>query len=254
MNSIPDAKLVGEAAPVSVDYGLRRQTREFVAGWRELMRHEWHAEAVSALHEEIEKIAAAADESGAKEIADPALEMTVYLCSFVDEGVQPDATQQHELQSLVDVLADVCGMAPMLRMANKRLPEHKHWHALYLRHNEEEIPGFVAHLGQRSFIVRQCRDLQHLLLTLDTLSPDVLVVDEAFIADLNGLVEAVERKRPPHKDPALCLVLAREADESRAAFAQRAGANAILGERDPIAIAARIDELWPSGTHLAIAY
>jgi PleD family two-component response regulator/EAL domain-containing protein (putative c-di-GMP-specific phosphodiesterase class I) len=231
--------------PVSatVDLALRRLTREFVSGWRELMRHEWNAERASSLHEEIEKLAAAADEKGASDIADPALELTVYLCSFVDGGVHPDAAQQRELQNLVELLAGACGMTQTAATPAKNLPEHKHWQVFYLRANSDDVQGLAAQLGQRGFVVRLCKDTRHLLLTLDTMSPDVLLVDEDFVADVHAIVEAVERKRPPHKDPALCLVLAKQDDASRTSFAQRAGANAVVLDRDPISVAMRIDEM-----------
>jgi PleD family two-component response regulator/EAL domain-containing protein (putative c-di-GMP-specific phosphodiesterase class I) len=64
------------------------------------------------------------------------------------------------------------------------------------------------------------------------------------VAEVHTLVEAIQRDRPPHKDPALCLVLAEETDLTRTLFAQRAGAEAVLTERDPIALIARLDELW----------
>jgi DNA-binding response OmpR family regulator/EAL domain-containing protein (putative c-di-GMP-specific phosphodiesterase class I) len=243
MSVIPAASSTPEPTGGAIEHSLRLQTRELVTGWRELMRREWNAERVSALHEEVEKLAAAADAKGVKEIADPALELTVYLCSFVDEGVHPDAAQQRELQALIDALASMCGMAPMLRMAHKNLPEHRHGNVLYLRRNTEDIAGLAAQLGQRGYVVRSCKDSQHLLLTLDTLSPDVLIVDEAFVAELHPLIEAVERRRPPHKDPALCLVLTHGDDDAKTLFARRAGANAVTKNHDPIAIAVCIDEL-----------
>ncbi len=220
---------------------LRQHTHVFIKAWRTSLK-QWQPDRASALYEELERLATIAEEQGAAAIAESALELAVYLCSFVDCDTAPNPAQRQGLERLIDRLAAAVGENSGGRMqSNARAVNAEHRQVFYLGSEAREVPGLAAQLGQQRCIVRPFRDPARLLLALDEVSPDVLLVDEAFVDCVHPLVAAVQRRRPAHRDPLLCLVLAEETDDARALFAQRAGADAVVTERDCIALAARLD-------------
>ncbi len=225
---------------------MRQRAQSLVDGWRQTLGKEWLPERASALYDDLERLASMAEEQAASDIAAPALELTVYLCSFVDGAAAPNPVQRQGLEQLIECLAAASGETTARRSARKSptTTEGAHHQAFYLRHGDRDLPGLASSLGKQGYIVRPFDERETLLHALEEVSPDVLLIDEAFVAEVHTLTEHVQRLRPAHKDPSLCLVLADETDITRTLFAQRAGADAVVTERDPIALAARLDALW----------
>jgi PleD family two-component response regulator/EAL domain-containing protein (putative c-di-GMP-specific phosphodiesterase class I) len=200
---------------------------------------------VGALYEELEHIAEIAEAQADADIAEPVLELTAYLCSFVDRNSSPGPAQMQGLEQLIERLAEAGGERGPRRAMRQPMaaaaPAHRQ--VFYLRAAEQEIPGLAPRLGQQGTLVRPFDERDALLHALDEASPDVVLIDEAFAAETNTVVEAVQRLRPVHREAPLFLVLAAETDLTRTLFAQRAGADAVVVERDPIALSAQIDSL-----------
>lgn len=228
------------------DRALRQRTQAFVRDWRASIGRQWRTEQAGALYEELEKLAELAEAQGDTDVADPVLELTVYLCTFVDRNDTPNPAQLQGLERLIERLAAASGEKPARREPHKPVAavESAHRQVFYLRQNAREIPGLAARLGQQGAVVRPFDERDALLHALDEVSPDVVLIDETFAAEINTVVEAVQRLRPAHKEPPLFLMLAKETDLNRTLFAQRAGADAVVLERDPIALAAQIDGLF----------
>ena len=81
------------------DRVLRQRMQAFLEGWRSGLGKQWQAAKASALYEELEQLSAMAEEQGAGEIAGPALELAVYLCSFVDRDTAPNPSQRQGLDA-----------------------------------------------------------------------------------------------------------------------------------------------------------
>jgi len=226
------------------DRALRQRTQAFVRDWRASIGRQWQVEQVGALYEELERLAELADAHGYADVADPVLELTAYLCSFVDRDSRPNSAQLQGLERLIERLADASG-EKTARTARKTTAavESTYRQVFYLRESAREIPGLAALLGQQGAVVRPFHERASLLRALDEASPDVVLVGEKFEADINAIVEAVQRLRPAHREPSLCLLLASETDPTRTLFVQRAGADAVVVERDPIALSTQIDGL-----------
>lgn len=246
-----DAPVAGDKAALPSgggDRGLRQRMQGFVQSWRETLGKGWQPEQASAMYDSIERLAAQAEEQGAGDLSAPALELAVYLCSFVDGGARPNPAQRQGLEQLIGRLAAASGESAAIPRAVRKpaapAQESPHRHVFYLRKEAREIKALAASLGKQGWIVRPFEEREALLHALEEVSPDVLLVDEAFVAEVHTLVEGVQRERPAHKDPTLCLLLADETDITRTLFVQRAGADAVVTERDPIVLIARLDELW----------
>ena len=228
------------------DRVLRQRAQTFVRDWRASIGRQWQTEQAGALYEELERLAELAETQGDADIADPVLELTAYLCTFVDRNSRPNPAQLQGLERLIEQLAAASGEKPPRRASRNQAAaaEPAHRQVFYLRDSACEIPGLAARLGQQGAVVRPFEERDALLHALDEASPDVVLIGEAFAAEVNTIVEAVQRLRPVHKEPPLFLMLAVETDLARTLFAQRAGADAVVIERDPIALGARIDSLF----------
>ena len=218
---------------------LPRRARAFLKSWRAGLRH-WHAERAVELSEELERLAARAESQGSASISQAALELAVYLSSFTDTDTAPNVGQRESLDRLVGRLGAAVGENPAGQKAGADHAQHRQAFVLC---PEGRGVGFAEQLGQRGWLVRPFRETGPLLVALTRVSPDLLVVDEAFADRTHSLVAAIQRGRHPHSDPTLCVIVAVETDSERTQFALRAGADSVLTERDPIALAGQLETL-----------
>lgn len=234
----------------SGDRALRQKLDAFVAQWREGLSGSWDGARASLLHEELERLTGEADSLGMGDVAETALELTVFLCSFVESGVIPSPTQRQALAGMVERLggAPVAEEAP--RAPKKAVAKNVRGLVHYLRAPGREIEALAPYLGAQRFLVRPFDDADALLAAFAENLPDVLLVDDAFVPKLHELSQSAARARQAQRDPPLCLVLSEAADPARVLFAQRAGADAVVSVRDPVAILARIDEVLEQRRHL----
>lgn len=235
-----------QAAPASGERALRQRVQGFVDDWRRTLGKQWQPERADAMYEDLEHLVSLAEEQSADQIAETALELVAYLCSFVDSAALPNPSQRQDLDQLIEALAAASGETPVRRKARKAEQGEgvAHRQAFYLRPQERDINGLAVSLGEQHYVVRPFEQPEALLDALEQVSPDVLLIDETFATEVHELTETARGQRPTHKDMPLCLVLADEADVTRTLSAQRAGADAVVVGRDPVALVARMDELW----------
>lgn len=224
---------------------LRQRLDTFVADWRISLGNQWDGAKAGLLHEELERINAEAEAQELADIAVPTLELIVFLCSFVETGAIPSAVQRAALGGLVDGLGPTAAATPKPapRAARRAPASSVRGQVHYLAAAERVIDALAPTLGAQRFLVRPFETLAPLQLAMAESPPDVLLVDDAFVPQLHGLIETVARARDAQRDPPVCLVLSEAADLARVLYAQRAGADAVVSSRDPVAVLARIEEM-----------
>lgn len=227
------------------DSALRQRLDAFVAEWRaSLSEASWNGAKASLLHEELEKINAEAEARDLVEIATPTLELIVFLCSFVETGAIPSQVQRQALAGLIDNLGQSSAPPrPAPRATKRAVASNVRGQVYYLASAERMIDALAPTLGAQRFLVRPFEDLAPLSLAMAESAPDVLLVDDAFVPQLHGLIEAFAHAREAQRDPPVCLALSEAADLARVLYAQRAGADAVIASRDPVAILSRIEEM-----------
>jgi DNA-binding response OmpR family regulator/EAL domain-containing protein (putative c-di-GMP-specific phosphodiesterase class I) len=222
---------------------LKDRVRGVVDSWTELQSGSWNAMAALAQYEELERIASAAEQLGVREIAEPALELTVYLSTFVEGRLYPSNAQRQRLGEGIERLRGVVegGQRAAPRPRERAAPEHRT--VLYLRARDAEAAGLAAQLGQHRYVVRPCEDVKQAMALAEEAAPDAVLADAAAVAQLDELLEHIEKARGEVKGRAVCLVFGQQIDPSRRHFAQRAGADGVLESVDPVAVATQLDEL-----------
>lgn len=223
---------------------LRQRLDAFVDAWRSKLGEDWDGASAGLLHEELEKINAEAEAQSLVDIATPTLELIVFLCSFVETGAIPSVVQRQALAGLVDKLGQSPTAArPAARTPKRAVASNVRGQVHYLAAAERVIDALAPTLGAQRFLVRPFETVAPLSLAMAESLPDVLLVDDAFVPQLHGLLETVARARDAQRDPPVCLVLSEAADPARVLYAQRAGADAVASSREPVTILARIEEL-----------
>ncbi len=236
-----------DAVPSGVGAGarplpaLKERVRAIVDSWTELQSGTWNTMAALAQYEELERIASTAEQLGAHEIAEPALELTVYLATFVEGRLYPSNAQRQRLTEGIERLRVIAEGGQRGAAKARAQPEHRT--VLYLRARDAELAGLAAQLGQHRYVVRPCEDVKQAIALADEASPDAVLADAAAVAQIDELLEHIEKARGEVKGRAVCLVIGQQIDPSRRHFAQRAGADGVLEGSDPVAVATRLDEL-----------
>ncbi len=220
---------------------LRQRVQALVESWEELQSGSWNAMAAIAQYEELERLSATAEQLGAVEIAEPAVELTVYLCTFVESRLYPSNAQRARLSELVARLARVASGDGRPVRSRKPAPEHRA--VVYLRPAADEVRDLAVELGRRRYVVRPAVDAAQALAIAEEQAPDALLVHEAMIGELAELVERIDRLRVESRGHLVSIVVGRGIDVSRRLFAQRAGADLVIDGDDAVAIAGSVDEL-----------
>lgn len=88
-----------------LDGDVRARACDWARRFEPLLHGPWTQDAASALHEDLDRIANAADAAGDEALAIAAVELTVYLCYFVEEGHAPDAAQIASMHRMARGLA-----------------------------------------------------------------------------------------------------------------------------------------------------
>ncbi|HEX7111698.1 MAG TPA: hypothetical protein VF216_04590, partial [Mizugakiibacter sp.] len=71
-----------DSAAPRLEADVRASARDWAQRFEPLLRGPWTQDAALALHEELDRIANAADAAGDEPLAIAAVELTVYLCYF----------------------------------------------------------------------------------------------------------------------------------------------------------------------------
>ncbi len=239
----------GDGAIATPAPGLRVRLRNFVYSWRDSQAAGWDPQVALLLHEELEQIAAEADRGGLTAIAGPALELAVYLCSFI-EGVRPNDAQTSAIVGLVAELETASGVAPVAKPAQQPVAAPRV--VVYVREPEDEVEGLAVALGRQGYVVRPCDDPPRAQLLVEQQTVNALVVDMRLVDSMPQLVSALERTRGGGSARPVVLAVGVGVDERLRRYAQRVGADAVLDSGDAVAIATRIDELFAQ--HRALDY
>ncbi len=223
---------------------LRTRMRDFVTEWTEVLGAEWQCDRAVDLHEKLDQLVACADQLKVASLTEPALELIVYMCSFLEAASYPNRSQHQHMRELVQRLGralDRRSEKPVRRTVLAQ--SSKHNIAFYLRREDNDLSGLATQLGQHRYIVHPFDNLEMAVGAASRIRPDVLIVEGFFVPQLHLLIDAIERRNESGKETVACLVLIEAADLDRTLFAQRAGADVVTTQTDPVVLAAQIDEM-----------
>ena len=218
---------------------LRVRLRNFVYAWRESLASCWDAEHAILLHEELELIAAESDQAGLAEIAEPALELAVYLCSFID-GIEPSEGQWSAIRRQVAVLESACGLAPQAGASQKPAARV----VVYACPPARAIAGLAAALGREGYVLRPCADEWAARASIEQQRCDVLLVDASCAEGLPRLLGAADRYRSGGAARPIAIAVGQNLEPSVVRYARRVGADAVVDSADAAEVAQGVASLY----------
>jgi DNA-binding response OmpR family regulator len=239
--------------PFDISPNPASSTAGRVAAWVQdfgrVLLGNWEPKRALDLHEQLDELVHAADSEGDAELCEHAIALSVYLCSFAEEGRQPDAGQRQRLRRLCEDLAPGVPL-DLLPLTVEPAPALSEVRPILLMISHDATLGpLLAERLHDSGIEVQTRDNVELALE----SPVSGAVD-AVLIDASELPEYARRARAfghtyRSEDRRIALlVLTRNADPNERMFALRAGADDVIRHADGVeALATRVAEALQPG-------
>ncbi|MGN6314126.1 MAG: response regulator [Rhodanobacteraceae bacterium] len=208
---------------------------EWTQKFQAMLERGWPMAEVAALHDDLDRIASAADGLHDDALASAAVELSVYLCSFVEDGRSPDASQRANLLRLSRALGGdqtlkVVQPAPAPKPSNLA-------HLLYV----SDDSGLVAELGmrltERGIALTARSNADEALQRPPEHGMHVVLVDQSQLADLQRLERAALQLGGSAGRPLFAALLRENSLEQRMR-ALRGGADMVLDFNDNPALLA----------------
>lgn len=232
------------SAPTAAASQATAWVREFAG----LLLGSWNSTRALALHEQLDELVHAADSAGELELCERAIGLSAYLCSFAEEGRQPDAGQRKRLLALCEELApgiDIQADAPQAAIIDSAPAQP----TLLLISQDAHLAQELALRLQRSGIDVQARaSLEAALDSPATGAVDAVMIEAAELPEYARRTRAFGHTYRSEDRRMSLLVLTRGDDPGERMFALRAGADEVLRQADGVeALAARVAEAVQPG-------
>ena len=155
--------------------------------WNQLTGRGWDPRGFAELYRDVQALVALCDELSLEEIGEEAMNLEVYLCSFLDVVESPNAAHQEQIGKFLTKLGEVELPAPQ-ELAEVKGPvpveasvRGDNRNVLLLGDSGEVIPGLGQALEQKEFRVQRFATADALLAQIENLASATLVIDEASI-------------------------------------------------------------------------
>jgi len=208
---------------------------EWTQKFQLMMERGWSLAEVAALHDDLDRIASAADGVHDDELASAAIELSVYLCSFVEDGRSPDANQRSNLLRLSRTLGGDQGIkvvqpAPAPKPSNLA-------HLLYVSADAALVAELSMRLTERGIALTARSNANEVLQHPPEHGMHVVLVDQAQLGDLQRLERSALQLGGSAGRPLFAALLRENSLEQRMA-ALRGGADMVLDFNDDPALLA----------------
>ena len=208
---------------------------EWTQKFQAMLDRGWPLAEVAALHDDLDRIASAADGLHDDELASAAVELSVYLCSFVEDGRSPDANQRATLTRLSRALGGdqalkVVQPAPAPKPSNLA-------HLLFISGDAALVAEMGMRLAERGVALTARSNGDETLQRPPEHSMHVVVVDQPQLCDLQRLERAAVQLGGSAGRPLFAALLRETSLEQRMA-ALRGGADMVLDFGDNPALLA----------------
>lgn len=235
-------------ASSSAPDGATAQAAAWVRDFAGLLLRSWDSDRALSLHEQLDELVHAADAAGLAELCERAIGLSAYLCSFAEEGRQPDAGQRKRLLALCEELApgvDIEADANQIVAADgaTALP------TLLLISQDAHLAQELALRLQRNGIDVQARASVEAALEVPASGTvDAVMIEAAELPEYARRTRAFGHTYRSEDRRMSLLVLTRGDDPGERMFALRAGADEVLRQADGVeALAARVAEAVQPG-------
>ncbi|MEO7200549.1 MAG: EAL domain-containing protein [Dokdonella sp.] len=251
---------------------LRERCLSLVRRWQPLACSGWDHRAARELGDELEHIMQISDELALDSLNTSALELAAYLCSFIDDHLQPNSNDLQRLAGMVNALGNELSLLSGSVSAEIRTlhaeplpPAHASPTASSMIRSEaaptssvlrdsrqiclfgscvSSVPGLASALAERAYQSNEYESIEELLRFLDHTLPGALLLDASALRHLDRIRLRLSSHRSDIEAMPAILVFSSTGDLSDRLLAMRAGAAALFSvPHDCLRILATLDEL-----------
>lgn len=217
------------------EHAVRTWGAEWTHKFQTVLERGWPLAEVAALHDDLDRIASAADGLHDDELASAAVELSVYLCSFVEDGRSPDAAQRVNLQRMSRALG---GDRPAASAQVVSSPKPSRLaHLLYVSEDASLVAEMCMRMAERGVALTARSNADDTLQSPPEHGMHVVLVDQAQLVDLQRLERAALQLGGSAGRPLFVAMLRENSLEQRMA-ALRGGADMVLDFNDDPALLA----------------
>ncbi len=210
--------------------------------FRAMLERGWPLAEVAALHDDLDRIASAADGLHDAELAGAAVELSVYLCSFVEDGRNPDAGQREKLLRLGSALAGNVAPVEAPAAAPGSSKHSRLAHLLYVSEDAELVAELSLRLAERQVAMTARSTVEDALSRPPEHAMHVVLVDQTHLDGLQRLERAALSLGGTAGRPLFAALLRDNSLEQRMR-ALRGGADAVIELEDASRLAERAARL-----------
>ena len=208
---------------------------EWTHKFQAMLERGWPLAEVAALHDDLDRIASAADGLHDDELASAAVELSVYLCSFVEDGRSPDASQRTTLLRLSRALG---GDHAVKSVQSAPAPKPSNLaHLLFISDDAGLVAELSMRMAERGVALTARSHADDVLQRQPEHGMHVVLVDQSQLGDLQRLERAALQLGGSAGRPLFVAMLRENSLEQRMA-ALRGGADMVLDFNDNPALLA----------------
>lgn len=231
------------AAPAQHPHAIRAWGAEWTRKFQAMLGRGWPLAEVAALHDDLDRIASAADGTGDTELATAAIELSVYLCSFVEDGRSPDAAQRANMQRMSRALGGESAPESAQSIQNVAPRPSKLARLLCVSGDANLIAELCQRLAEREIAMIARSNADDALQRPPEHDAHVVLVDQSQLPELHRLERAALNLAGCAGRP-LFVALLRENSLQQRMYALRGGADMVLEFNDnPSVLAERVARL-----------
>ncbi|MER3547262.1 MAG: hypothetical protein C4338_06520, partial [Rhodanobacteraceae bacterium] len=194
-----------------------------------MLERGWPLAEVAALHDDLDRIASAADGLGDPELAEAAVELSVYLCSFVDDGRSPDTRQREKLLRLAGALGGMA--APAAASATVQPKPSRFSHLLCISADADLVAELCLRVAERGIAMTARSSVDDVLSRPPEHAMHLVLVDQAQLDGLQRLERAALSLGAGAGRPLFAALLRDNSLEQRM-HALRGGADVVIEFED----------------------
>lgn len=262
---------------------LRQRCLTLVRRWHPLASAGWDRRAAYPLADELELIATTSERLGLESVTTSALELSTFLCSFLDDALEPRPRDLERLAAMINALgnaltelsgaptaavhalhrdAPIAVESPVASSPTPAAdapaaddetdpsapPHHLPRTLCLLGAGMLDAPDLLAALRERGYETRPFEAVEPLIAFLRTTRPGALLLDARALRHLARIRATLGNGDEAGSPPPL-LVFSRGGDLGDRLLAMRAGATALFElPVDSLRVVARLDELLAQAT------
>jgi len=201
-----------------------------------LLSHPWDPHHATQLHARVDELAAAADTAGSSNVAESAIALSVFLCSFVDGDRVPTPDHRAHMRALVDAIQPL--VEGSTRSPGDSLAVNARMHStrgiVVLGSDDVLARALAREPALAEYEILPVQDVDLAAELASRFCKLCLLVEPGALGSLHGVMREIsQRPAPSEGERALCVAIVPRENTLQRLGALRAGAHFVIRDGTP---------------------